>query len=80
MPEQERTLERTPAIRTIMLPKDTNAVGTIFGGVILSYIDLAGTVEGMKASPHIQQLVTVAMACLPNVDHPLGQADIYPIG
>jgi len=28
-----------------MLPKDTNAFGTIFGGVILSYIDLAGAIE-----------------------------------
>lgn len=25
-----------------MLPRDTNARGTIFGGVILSYVDLAG--------------------------------------
>jgi len=30
-----------PAIRVAMMPKDTNAHGTIFGGVILSYIDQA---------------------------------------
>ncbi|MEZ5312139.1 MAG: acyl-CoA thioesterase [Thermoanaerobaculia bacterium] len=35
-----------PAIRVIMMPKDTNALGTIFGGVILSYIDQAGAVRG----------------------------------
>ncbi len=27
-----------PAIRVLMMPRDTNAQGTIFGGVILSYI------------------------------------------
>jgi acyl-CoA thioesterase YciA len=42
-----------------MLPRDTNAVGTIFGGVILSYIDLAGAVEARRHSD--QTFVTVAM-------------------
>ena len=31
-----------PTLRVTMLPRDTNARGTIFGGVILSHIDLAG--------------------------------------
>ena len=35
-----------------MLPKDTNALGTIFGGVILSNIDLASAVEARKTAPH----------------------------
>jgi acyl-CoA thioesterase YciA len=48
-----------PAIRVIMMPKDTNALGTIFGGIILSYIDQAGAVE---ASRHVAgRIVTVAM-------------------
>jgi acyl-CoA thioesterase YciA len=51
--------ERTLAIRVILLPKDTNAHGTIFGGVILSQIDLAGAVEARRATHH--RLVTVAM-------------------
>ncbi len=38
-------MNRDPAIRVVLLPKDTNGHGTIFGGIILSYIDLAGTVE-----------------------------------
>jgi acyl-CoA thioesterase YciA len=38
-------LIRDPAIRVVLLPRDTNGHGTIFGGIILSYIDLAGTVE-----------------------------------
>ena len=50
---------REPAIRVIMMPKDTNAYGTIFGGVILSYIDQAGAVEAKRH--HTQNLVTIAM-------------------
>ena len=42
-----------------MLPRDTNAYGTIFGGVILSYIDLAGGIECRRQSP--KQFVTKAM-------------------
>jgi acyl-CoA thioesterase YciA len=44
--------ERVPAIKLVLLPKDTNAYGTIFGGVILSYIDLASAVEARKTAPH----------------------------
>jgi acyl-CoA thioesterase YciA len=32
----------------MMMPRDTNALGTIFGGVILSYIDQAGAVEAHR--------------------------------
>ncbi len=42
-----------------MMPRDTNGHGTIFGGVILSYIDQAGAVEAYR---HVRQkLVTVAI-------------------
>ena len=51
--------ERFPAIRITMLPKDTNAFGTIFGGVILSYIDLAGAIEVRRH--YGQRFVTKAM-------------------
>jgi len=51
--------ERFPAIRITMLPKDTNAFGTIFGGVILSYIDLAAAIEVRRH--HNQKFVTKAM-------------------
>src|SRR6476661_74964 len=53
------TLDRFPAIRLTMLPRDTNAYGTIFGGVILSYIDLAGGIECRRQSP--KKFVTKAM-------------------
>ena len=36
---------KEPSIRVVLMPKDTNAHGTIFGGVILSYIDQAAAVE-----------------------------------
>jgi acyl-CoA thioesterase YciA len=51
--------EQQPAIRVMLLPKDTNAQGTIFGGVILSHIDLAGAVEAQRHTRH--RIVTVAM-------------------
>jgi acyl-CoA thioesterase YciA len=51
--------ERVPAIKVAMMPKDTNAHGTIFGGVILSNIDLASGVEAFKVAPHLY--VTKAM-------------------
>jgi acyl-CoA thioesterase YciA len=51
--------DRDPAIRVVLLPKDTNAYGTIFGGVILSNIDLASAVEARKVAPH--RYVTKAM-------------------
>ena len=41
---------RIPAIKVLLLPKDTNAYGTIFGGVILSNIDLASAVEARKSA------------------------------
>jgi acyl-CoA thioesterase YciA len=50
---------RDPAIRVLLLPKDTNAYGTIFGGVILSHIDLASAIEARRAGPH--RFVTKAM-------------------
>ena len=48
-----------PAIRVMMMPRDTNAHGTIFGGVLLSYIDQAGAIEARQHTPH--KFVTVAM-------------------
>jgi len=48
-----------PSIRVVMMPKDTNAHGTIFGGVILSYIDQAGAVEAKRNGASF--IVTVAM-------------------
>jgi acyl-CoA thioesterase YciA len=58
-PTQSSSGPTQPAIRVILMPKDTNALGTIFGGIILSYIDQAGAVEAHRHAPG--RLVTVAM-------------------
>jgi acyl-CoA thioesterase YciA len=50
---------RDPTLRVTMLPRDTNARGTIFGGVILSYIDLAGGIVAAQLGP--RNFVTRAM-------------------
>jgi len=51
--------DRVPAIKLLLLPKDTNALGTIFGGVILANIDLASAVEARKLA--MRRYVTKAM-------------------
>ena len=51
--------DKVPSIRRLMMPRDTNALGTIFGGVILSEIDLAAAIEAHKHHP--AKIVTVAM-------------------
>ncbi len=48
-----------PAIRVVMMPRDTNPMGTTFGGSILSFIDQAGAVEALQHTNH--RVVTVAM-------------------
>ena len=61
----EQPNQRYLAVKVAMMPRDTNPYGTIFGGVILSYIDQAGAIgarheiqsRGFLARP----LVTVAM-------------------
>jgi len=50
---------RDPAVRVSLLPRDTNPHGTIFGGVILSYIDQAGAIEAYRHGAG--RVVTVAM-------------------
>ena len=47
------------ALRVVMMPRDTNQYGTIFGGVILSYIDQAGFIEARRHGQH--RWVTVSI-------------------
>lgn len=44
--------ERRLTLRVVTMPRDTNQYGTIFGGVILSYIDQAGFVEARRHGVH----------------------------
>lgn len=47
------------ALRVVMMPRDSNQYGTIFGGVILSYIDQAGFIEARRHGQH--RWVTVSI-------------------
>lgn len=60
-------------MRVVTLPRDTNQYGTIFGGVILSYIDQAGFVEARRHGVH--RWVTAA---IDRVDFkaPVGLGDV----
>jgi acyl-CoA thioesterase YciA len=53
------------AIQVVMMPRDVNPAGTIFGGVLLSYIDQAGAIgarrEVILAGGKPPIVVTVAM-------------------
>ena len=53
------------AIQVVMMPRDVNPTGTIFGGVILSYIDQAGAVGARRevalAGGEPPAVVTVAL-------------------
>lgn len=53
------------ALKAVMMPRDTNPYGTIFGGVTMSYIDQAGAVGAQHAIRQRgwpdQPIVTVAM-------------------
>jgi len=49
----------TLALRTNLLPRDTNGAGTIFGGIILSQLDLAGAGVAREYACH--RYLTVAM-------------------
>ena len=51
--------DREPVLRVTMLPRDTNGRGTIFGGVILSHIDLAGAIAAHRHAA--RNFVTKAM-------------------
>jgi acyl-CoA thioesterase YciA len=51
---------RDPTLRVTLMPRDTNRHGTVFGGIILSYIDLAGAIQARKSLGPLN-FVTVAL-------------------
>jgi acyl-CoA thioesterase YciA len=54
----------TLALKAMMMPRDANPHGTIFGGVLLSHMDQAGAIgayELLGLDPEKKTLVTVAM-------------------
>jgi acyl-CoA thioesterase YciA len=57
--------DRYLAIKVVMMPRDTNPQGTIFGGVLLSYIDQAAAIGALHEinlrDSRAPMIVTVAM-------------------
>lgn len=49
---------RNLALRVSLMPKDTNVHGTIFGGILLAHLDIAGAIA---TRPHCDLVVTVKM-------------------
>jgi acyl-CoA thioesterase YciA len=50
---------KQPAIKIVAMPKDANAGGSIFGGWIMSQIDIAGAVPALERAQG--KIVTVAV-------------------
>jgi acyl-CoA thioesterase YciA len=67
------------ALKVVMMPRDTNPQGTIFGGVILSHIDAAGAIgaihEIRKMGGQAPGIVTVAMNKV-EFHHPVFVGDV----
>jgi len=51
--------DKQPAIRVAAMPADTNSAGTIFGGWIMSQVDLAGSIAALERARG--RVVTVAV-------------------
>lgn len=70
------------ALRVLMMPRDTNPVGTIFGGVLLSYIDQAGAIgaihEVVKAGGRPPAVVTLAINQV-EFKHPVLVGDVVTL-
>ncbi|MGH8278440.1 MAG: acyl-CoA thioesterase [Gammaproteobacteria bacterium] len=51
--------DRDAAVRTLAMPKDTNGLGDIFGGWIMSHADMAGAILAFREAGG--RVVTVAV-------------------
>ena len=51
--------DKQPAIRVAAMPADTNSAGTIFGGWIMSQVDIAGSIAALERARG--RIVTVAV-------------------
>jgi acyl-CoA thioesterase YciA len=67
------TFPRNLSIRRILLTRDTNHRGEVFGGAILAEIDLAGVVEARKHTKH--DLATVFVNGV-EFKHPVHVGDV----
>lgn len=56
---QQPPLDMQPALRVVPMPADTNAAGDIFGGWIMSQVDIAGSIVAKRRARG--RIVTVAV-------------------
>lgn len=68
--------DREPVIRIIPMPKDTNPNGDIFGGWLMSHVDLAGSI--VAASRIRGRMATVAVNQF-TFRHPVYVGDLVSI-
>ncbi len=73
MTEHSSPADQDPVLRVVMMPRDTNAYGTIFGGVILSYLDQAAFIGARRVAKG--PYVTVAMDAI-EFRHPVLVGDV----
>jgi acyl-CoA thioesterase YciA len=60
MTEKKTVLpDKQPAIRVAAMPADTNSAGSIFGGWIMSQVDIAGSIAALERARG--RVVTVAV-------------------
>jgi len=59
MPTDSLPQDREPTIRVLAMPTDTNAAGDIFGGWIMSQVDIAGSITAFRRARG--RVVTVAV-------------------
>ena len=52
-------VDRQPTTRILAMPRDTNGMGDIFGGWIMSQVDIAGSIAAMRRAR--SRVVTVAV-------------------
>ena len=48
MPDTERNAGRELTYRVVAMPADTNAFGDIFGGWLMSQVDIAGSILALR--------------------------------
>ncbi len=57
--EKLKLPDKQPAIRVVAMPVDTNPGGSIFGGWIMSQVDIAGSIAALECAKG--RVVTVAV-------------------
>jgi acyl-CoA thioesterase YciA len=77
--DQHPMADRYLALKAVMMPRDTNPQGTIFGGVLLSYIDQAAAIGALYEMHRLgapqRPIVTVAMNKV-EFHHPVFVGDV----